>query len=202
SQKIFDDFSENTLTNFMFPYGVVPNVDINGQTFCVPMVIEESSVVAAAAKAAKYWSTRGGFKAEVVSTRKIGQVHLIWEAQDQETQKLFSFFESIKKELLEETKPLTANMEKRGGGVVDLKLVDRTKDEPNYFQLWAEFETCDAMGANFINSVLEQLGRSFKDRVESQLNGHVQVIMAILSNYTPDCKVKVHVECKVEELHD
>src|SRR5690606_11156426 len=43
---------------------------------------------------------------------------------------------------------------------------------------------------------------SFKDRVESQLNGHVQVIMAILSNYTPDCKVKVHVECKVEELHD
>jgi hydroxymethylglutaryl-CoA reductase len=29
------------------------------------MAIEESSVVAAASKAAKFWSTRGGFKATI-----------------------------------------------------------------------------------------------------------------------------------------
>src|SRR5690606_19939724 len=89
AQKVFDEFSENTLTNFMFPYGVVPNVDINGRTYCVPLVIEESSVVAAAAKAAKYWATRGGFKAEVISTTKAGQVHLIWEGKDAEKLKKF-----------------------------------------------------------------------------------------------------------------
>ena len=69
-QKILDEFSENTLTNFPFPMGVVPNVLINNRLFCVPMVIEESSVVAASAKAANFWLTRGGFKAEVISTKK------------------------------------------------------------------------------------------------------------------------------------
>ena len=205
AQKIFDEFSENTLTNFMFPYGVVPNVDINGRTYCVPMVIEESSVVAAAAKAAKFWSTRGGFHAEVIETKKIGQVHFIWEGQDVNV--LNSFFNNVKNELIEETKPLTANMEKRGGGILDLKLIDRRADEPGYFQLWAEFETCDAMGANFINSVLEALGRSFKDRLAvqtdlSQNDRQVQIVMAILSNYTPECRVRVHVECPIEQLHD
>jgi len=52
-QKIFDEFSENTLTNFYFPYGVVPNLLLNDKMYCVPLVIEESSVVAASARSAK-----------------------------------------------------------------------------------------------------------------------------------------------------
>lgn len=205
AQRIFDEFSENTLTNFVSPYGVVPNVDINGKTYCVPLVIEESSVVAAASKAAKFWSTRGGFKAEVISTLKAGQVHMIWEGENAEV--LQKIFEQNKEQLIEEVKPLTFNMEKRGGGLKSLKLVDRRIDEPGYFQLWAEFETCDAMGANFINSVLESLGQSFKNIVAAQadLNDKdkkLQVIMAILSNYTPDCLVKVSVSCPVADLHD
>ncbi len=200
AQKVFDEFSENTLTNFMFPYGVVPNLVINNKTYCVPMVIEESSVVAAAAKAAKFWSTRGGFRAQVISTRKVGQVHLIWNGS--QSASLFSFFADVKNELIEEVKPLTANMEKRGGGLLDLKLIDRTSDEPGYYQLWAEFETCDAMGANFINSVLESLGRAFKERLLSVTGTEAQIVMAILSNYTPECRVRVHVECPVAELHD
>lgn len=205
AQKVFDEFSENTLTNFMSPYGVVPNVDINGRTYCVPLVIEESSVVAAASKAAKFWSTRGGFKAEVISTRKAGQVHLIWEGEDAD--KFQAFFEKNKEYLLEDIKPLTANMEKRGGGLSSLKLIDRRQDEPGYWQLWAEFETCDAMGANFINSVLETIGQSFKNLLatSADLNKNerqLQIVMAILSNYTPDCLVRVKVECPVEDLND
>ena len=52
-QKQFDEFSENTISNFHIPYGVSPNVIINGETYIVPMVIEESSVVAAASAAAQ-----------------------------------------------------------------------------------------------------------------------------------------------------
>ena len=77
-QKVFDEFSENTVTNFYFPYGVVPNMLINDELFCVPMVIEESSVVAACAKAAKFWMGRGGFKSTVLGQTKNGQVHLKW----------------------------------------------------------------------------------------------------------------------------
>ena len=61
------------------PFGVAPNFQINGKTYCVPMVIEESSVVAAASAAAKFWMTRGGFHAEVLDVQKIGQVSFKWK---------------------------------------------------------------------------------------------------------------------------
>ena len=68
-QKVFDEFSENTLSNYFLPFGVAPNFIVNGQNYCVPMVIEESSVVAAAANAAKFWATKGGFQARILGTR-------------------------------------------------------------------------------------------------------------------------------------
>src|SRR6478672_9151957 len=73
-QQLHDEFIENTITNFYLPLGVAPNFLINGKYYTVPMAIEESSVVAAASKAAKFWATRGGFKATVINTQKIGQV--------------------------------------------------------------------------------------------------------------------------------
>ena len=51
-QKILDGFSENTISNYPLPFGVAPNFLINGVTYVVPMVTEESSVVAAAASGA------------------------------------------------------------------------------------------------------------------------------------------------------
>ncbi len=203
-QELFDKFSENTISNFNFPYGVVPNLLMNGKSYCVPMVIEESSVVAAASKSAKFWRTRGGFHSKVLSIKKIGQVHMIWHG---EGFKLFNFFETIKKLMLQEVSPLIKNMENRGGGILELKLVDRTQDEPGYYQLMASFDTCDAMGANFINSVLEAFARIFKSKLaESEMmigeEKNVEIIMAILSNYTPECLVKSYVECSVDALLD
>lgn len=203
-QKTIDEFSENTLTNFLFPMGVVPNLLLNGEIFCVPMVIEESSVVAASARSANFWLSRGGFHAEVISTTKIGQVHFIWNGKKE---KLITYFDHIKDSLIEASKVLTSNMEKRGGGMTSLQLVDRTQDEPGYYQLLAEFETCDAMGANFINSILELLAKNFKEKMMSaetfcDSEKDVQIIMAILSNYTPNCRVKSFVECPIEDLND
>ena len=77
-QKVHDEFIENTITNFYIPFGVAPNFLINGQVYCIPMAIEESSVVAAAAKNASFWMKRGGFKSKVISTTKIGHVHFAW----------------------------------------------------------------------------------------------------------------------------
>ena len=203
-QRTIDEFSENTLTNFILPLGVVPNVMINEKLYCVPMVIEESSVVAASAKAANFWLTRGGFKAEILGTKKIGQVHFIWNGETEKLQNLFIFKKSV---LLETVKDMTANMVKRGGGILDLKLVDKTVDEPGYYQLMGEFDTRDAMGANFINSILEAFGHKWKELVMNAENftqdeKEVQIIMAILSNYTPDCLVRASVECKVQDLDE
>ena len=60
-QKIHDEFSENTLTNFFIPLGIAPNFLIDNKNYTIPMAIEESSVVAAACKSAKFWSKRGAY---------------------------------------------------------------------------------------------------------------------------------------------
>lgn len=201
-QKVFDGISENTLTNFYLPYSVAPNFVINGRTYVVPMVIEESSVVAAAASGAKFWSERGGFHAEVLSTTKVGHVHFLWRG---ESEKLFAFFEELKPILLADVKHLTENMENRGGGIKDVELIDCTELEPQYYQLKASFETVDAMGANFINSVLEEFAQCLTEEAKeykdfSGAEKNIEVVMSILSNYTPECIVKAYVECAVEEL--
>ena len=201
-QKRFDEFSENTLTNYDLPFGIAPNFLINGKVYSVPMVIEESSVVAAASLGAKFWLERGGFKTTVISTKKVGQVHFKWQGPKE---KLYSFFNERKSDLLNAVAHLTTNMEKRGGGIVNLSLVDMTQKIENYYQLKLEAETCNAMGANFINSILEELARVFKGAVllDNSFNSNekdVQIIMCILSNYTPDCIVEASVECSIEDL--
>ncbi len=203
-QKLHDDFIENTVTNFYLPLGIAPNFLINGKLFTVPMVIEESSVVAAASKAAKFWSERGGFKVTVLNTEKIGQVHFIFKG---DTAKLVSFFQKNKSKFFEDTESITKNMQKRGGGIVDIVLNDKTDLLPNYYQLHATFETKDSMGANFINSCLEQFAKTLKSLTQEEKDFNdeekeLQVVMSILSNYVPNCIVRAEVSCKVEDLAD
>lgn len=200
TQSVFDEFSENTLTNYYLPFGLAPNFIINDRNYAVPMVIEESSVVAAASKAAKFWSTRGGFKSEILGTTKSGQVHMFWYGIPSKLEKLF---QENKYKLVEATSDITKNMEKRGGGLLDIKLVNLTQKLEGYFQLDIKFETCDAMGANFINSCLEAIGSTFQDLVESSFTGEdreLEINMCILSNFTPECRVKVWVDCSLEDL--
>ncbi|RKE98382.1 hydroxymethylglutaryl-CoA reductase, degradative [Ichthyenterobacterium magnum] len=202
-QQLHDEFIENTITNYYLPLGVAPNFLINGKPYTIPMAIEESSVVAAASKAAKFWFDRGGFKTKVISTTKIGQVHFMYHGDD--FNKLQEFFNSVKPKLIEDTTSITKNMEARGGGILDIELRDKTQSINGYYQLHATFETLDAMGANFINSCLEQFAKTFKNEASnfnlfSVEEKHIEIVMSILSNYVPDCLVRAEVNCKVEDL--
>jgi len=201
-QQVLDGFSENTVSNYFLPYGIAPNFLIDGRTYAVPMVIEESSVVAAASSAAKFWAERGGFHTQVVDTRKMGQVHFFWKG---DFNLLKSLEPELKETLLREADPITANMRRRGGGVIDMEVLDLSRLEPGYYQLLASFDTADSMGANFINSVLEAfaagLQRFFAQHPAFTGDSReADVLMSILSNYTPDCLVRAWVECPVEDL--
>ena len=203
-QQLHDEFIENTVSNFYFPLGIAPNFLINGKDYTIPMVIEESSVVAAAAKSAKYWSTRGGFKTTVLSTEKIGQVHFIYKG---DAKKLENFIRQINPKFYSDSENITQNMQMRGGGILNIELRDKTHVIENYFQLHATFETKDSMGANFINSCLEQFAKTLKEeaatyKLFSEEEKNIQIVMSILSNYVPNCVVRAEVSCKVEELAD
>ena len=205
-QKLHEEFSENTISNFYMPYGIAPNFLINGKLMALPMAVEESSVVAAASKSAKFWIERGGFKTTIINTEKLGHTHFIFKV---EAHKLLHFFNfTLKKKLFEATQDITANMRNRGGGILDIKLIDKTSELENYYQLKASFDTVDSMGANFINSCLEQFGKTLKEEVAQSVDfsqaekDSLQIVMNILSNFTPDCIVRAEVSCKIDDLKD
>jgi hydroxymethylglutaryl-CoA reductase len=98
-------------------------------------------------------------------------------------------------------------MQKRGGGILDITLVDKTNELPNYYQLHATFNTKDSMGANFINTCLEQFAKTLENQAQqydafTEEEKKIQIIMSILSNYVPNCVVRAEVSCPVEQLSD
>jgi len=197
-QERFEQFSENTVSNYHLPFGIAPNFLIDGKLYHIPMVTEESSVIAAAAKAAKFWYQHGGFQTEEISTRKRGHVHFTWNGSSGELDKLYKEFEKKLPSYLSE---LTANMEKRGGGITEVWLSDQHEELQDYYQIGLSFETVDSMGANFINSVLEKTAELLKAESEKEYPEKLEVIMAILSNYSPGSYVQMKAECPVEDLN-
>ena len=96
-------------------------------------------------------------------------------------------------------------MERRGGGIRNIELLNMTDLEADYYQLRVSFETCDSMGANLINSVLESFGKTMIEFFQnsqffSENEKNMTILMAILSNYTPDCLVRAWVECPIDQL--
>ena len=202
-QNLHDEFSENSISNYYLPFSIAPNFLINDKKFTIPMTIEESSVVAAAGKAAKFWMKHGGFKAKVINDEKIGQVHFFYHGNKKT---IVEYFDFVKPILFKETESITKKMKSRGGGITDISLIDKSSQLAGYFQLFATFKTVDAMGANFINSCLEEFANIFKNSTQlyeaEKLNKEeIEVVMSILSNYVPNCLVKTEVSCNVQEIN-
>ncbi len=194
--------SENAIALYPLPFSIAPNFLINGTILHFPMVTEESSVVAAASSAAKFWAERGGFKLKVNGTLKTGQLHFTWKGKSDE---LFSLFEDLKAYLMKNLHPLTARMEKRGGGITNIEILNKTALMKDYYELRISFETGDSMGANFINTCMEEAGKLTGHFLADSFPGRgndFEQIMAILSNYTPDCLVEAQVECHPDDLDE
>jgi hydroxymethylglutaryl-CoA reductase len=119
--------------------------------------------------------------------------------------KLKQFFAANKSRLIKGVSHITTKMDERGGGVKDLELIDFTHIEPDYYQIRAYFETVDSMGANFVNSCLEEFGELLCTNIQESdaftiTEKEIDIIMCILSNFTPDCIVRCEVTCPISEL--
>lgn len=196
----FMDLSENTISSHHLPYGIAPNFVIDGNIYHIPMVIEESSVIAAAASAARFWAERGGFRVTQLNATKLGHVYFRWHRNPLELKEKWPLIRPL---LFDRLKEFTSNMERRGGGVSTLELLDDTTKIDKLFRLKAEFETVDSMGANFINTCLEELAKGLSGQLNTNpedTNPPCQVVMAILSNYTDQCTVTVEVGCERKAL--
>jgi hydroxymethylglutaryl-CoA reductase len=127
-------------------------------------------------------------------------VHFKWNGK---STSLFRRFDEIRLILHESAAPLLENMKKRNGGITGIDLLDFSDKIPSYYQIRVSFETADAMGANIINSVLEEMAKSLKQYIIDNFSGDesdCEIVMAILSNHTPDSIVECSVECAIDEL--
>ncbi len=164
---------ENVIGAFPYPFGLALNFRVNGRDFIVPMVIEESSVIAAASKAAKIALSSGGFIAHAPQSLTIGQVQLI-KIPDNKAARNAIF--NKKPEILAIARDCDPLLAKLGGGPVDLELRDIEGSMGRMLVVHLIVDTKDAMGANTVNTMLE----SISPRLE-QLSGGI-ACMRILSN--------------------
>lgn len=166
---------ENVIGYFQMPLGVATNFCIDGKDYVIPMAVEETSIIAALSKTAKWIRQHGDITTQVVGDCILGQIQL---AHVRNFARFSETFLQNKQFLIEKAnEEVAASMVKRGGGVVDLELrrFERA-DGGDMAVIHLTMNSCDAMGANMINQVLEYL----KDPIE-HLTGE-QVSMCILSN--------------------
>ncbi len=165
---------ENTIGVLELPLGLGLNFSINDKDYIVPMAVEEPSIIAAVSHVAKIARDAGGFEADCDESLMIGQIQVVG-VSDLEVARARVL--GAKDELVEQANCLQPAMYARGGGVRDIEV--RILDEGKYRAMLVVhvlIDTCDAMGANLINSVVEALA----PRIEELTGG--SVFLRILSN--------------------
>ncbi|QKY71004.1 hydroxymethylglutaryl-CoA reductase, degradative [Lentibacillus sp. CBA3610] len=177
-----DNMIENVIGTFPLPLGLGLNFLINGKDYCIPMAIEEPSVVASASHIAKIVRNTGGFTTEATDRVMTGQIQVVG-CPDFNAAK-----ETIMKEkdaLIEAANNAYPSLMKRGGGAEDLEVrLLNGESDSKYGQmliLHLYINTCDAMGANMVNTMAESLAPVVEDLTDGK------VYLRILSNYPDRC---------------
>lgn len=194
SPDLAEELIENVLGFFEMPLGVAVNFVINKKDYVLPLAVEETSIVAAASKTARWICSHGEIKTEVLSRLSIGQIQIAKVKNFPQLKKTIEDnFENWKQDV---NSNLLASMSKRGGGLKawELRSINRP-DSKTMAVLHLHIETCDAMGANLINQVCEYLKTPLED-----LSGE-QVTMCILSNLADKRIVRAQVIVKNQELN-
>ena len=168
-----DRMIENVLGTYELPLGIAVNFLINGKEYLIPMVTEESSVVAAASNAAKIACINGGFKTECSEPLMIGQIQLL-KVDDvvDAAQKILKH----KKQLLDLANAQDKVLVNFGGGAKDLEV--RILDSPigKMIVVHIIIDVRDAMGANAVNTMCEALAPMLEELTSGKIR------LKILSN--------------------
>ena len=151
TSELLDTFIENGIGTFAMPLGIATNFVINGQDVLIPMAVEETSVIAAASHGAKFARAGGGFTASSSDPLMVGQIQLFLDAAKP--------FEKIlienKDRLIKIANSYNTSLTARGGGVKYLTWYYIA--EISSLIVNVVIHTCEAMGANIVNTTCEKL---------------------------------------------
>ncbi len=185
--ELAEKFIENVVGYFQMPLGVATNFVIDGRACVIPMAVEETSIVAAASKTAKWVREHGSIRTETVGREIIGQIQI---ARVRNHERLVELVKAHESEWIDAANREVAHgLVKRGGGVKRLSVRRVERGDGDFMAIIHVYaDPCDAMGANIINQVCEYL----KDPVQ-QVTGET-VAMCILSNLVDSRLTRATVE--------
>lgn len=178
-----DQLSENVVSKITLPLGLVQELIVNEQTYCVPMCTEEPSVVAAANHGAKFFNLVGGTKCICQRQGIYGQI--ICEINSQFN---LVMLQNKLPNIIEAVNQKFDSLIKHGGGL--RKIETFVKEDMLYLRTLVD--PADAMGANKTNLILEDISQRLQ-----KMTGVSELICAILSNY-PSQFVQAKVEIPLQ----
>jgi len=169
-----DGMIENAIGTFSLPLGIATNFRINDKDYLIPMVIEESSVIAAASKAAKIARIHGGFKAKSEKSYSIGQIQII----NVDVQSSIPKVIGASTEILNLANSKSNTLPKMGKGAKEVSCKEIQTDSGNMLIVELLIDVGDAMGANVTNTMCEAVA----PMIEKLTGG--KTLLRILSNYS------------------
>jgi hydroxymethylglutaryl-CoA reductase len=185
--ELAEKFIENVLGFFQMPLGVATNFEIDGKPYVIPMAVEETSIIAAASKTAKWVREHGRITTEMIGKEIIGQIQI---AKVNDYARVVETVKANEPSWVEAAnRDVASGLVRRGGGVkrIEVRRIDRG-DGGDMAVIHVYADPCDAMGANIINQVCEYL----KNPVEASTGE--KVTMCILSNLVDSRLTRAKVE--------
>jgi hydroxymethylglutaryl-CoA reductase len=173
--ELAEKFIENVIGYFQLPLGVATNFRIDGQDYIIPMAVEETSIIAALSKSAKWIRHQGEITTHIAGDTSIGQIQI---AKVNNFENLQAVLERNRDFLIEQANEQVAHgLMRRGGGVRDIQLRKLARFDGQLMAVIHVHVDCvDAMGANIINQICEFL----KSPIENL--SQETITMCILSN--------------------
>jgi len=169
-----DNMIENAIGTFSLPLGIATNFRINDKDYLIPMVIEESSVIAAASKAAKIARIHDGFKAEAEQSYSIGQIQVV----NIDVQSAIPKVIGASNEILNLANSKSNTLSKMGKGAKEVSCKDIRTDSGHMLIVELVIDVGDAMGANVTNTMCETVA----PLIEKLTGG--KTLLRIVSNYS------------------
>ena len=173
-ESVAGQMVENQIEIYGLPYGIVPEIIVNGKSYIVPMVTEEPSVIAAASYASKLINLAGGTTTIQEKREMIGEIAIVKSPLTLEAVK--AKLEEQKESLFTIANNAHPSIVKRGGGIRAIWVEEKSTDKERFYIFYVSVDTQEAMGANMLNTILESL----VSPIEATTCG--ESIMAILSN--------------------
>lgn len=173
-ESIANQMVENQIEVYGLPYGIVPELIVNGKSYIVPMVTEEPSVIAAASYASKLINMADGTTTVQEKREMIGEIAIVKSPLTLEEVK--TKLDEQKESLFTIANNAHPSIVKRGGGIRDIWVEEKSTDKKRFYIFYVSVDTQEAMGANMLNTILESL----VSPIEAMTAG--ESIMAILSN--------------------